>query len=79
MFSKTEAAYKILKNAKKPLHVEEIIKIAISKKMIETKGKTPESTLAVDLLLENRRKDKQGVKPRFIKVEPGTWGLVEWK
>ncbi|MFH1968276.1 MAG: winged helix-turn-helix domain-containing protein [bacterium] len=79
MFSKTEAAYKILKNAKKPLHVEEIIKIAISKKMIETKGKTPESTLAVDLLLENRRKDKQGVKPRFIKVGPGTWGLVDWK
>jgi len=29
MFSKTEATYKILKNAKKPLHVEEIIKIAI--------------------------------------------------
>jgi len=47
--------------------------------MIETKGKTPESTLAVDLLLENRRKAKQGIKPRFIKVGPGTWGLVEWK
>jgi len=79
MFSKTEAAYKILKEAKKPLHVVEIIKIAIAKKMIRTKGKTPESTLAVDLLLENRRKTEQGIKLRFVKVGSGTWGLTEWK
>lgn len=79
MFSKTEAAYKILKEAKKPLHVAEIVKIAIAKKMIRTKGKTPESTLAVDLLLENRRKTEQGVKLRFVKVGSGTWGLTEWK
>ena len=79
MFSKTEATYKILKAVKKPLHVKKIIEIAILKKMITTKGKTPESTLAVDLLLENRRKAKQGIKPRFIKVGSGTWGLVEWK
>ncbi|MBP7846458.1 MAG: winged helix-turn-helix domain-containing protein, partial [Candidatus Pacebacteria bacterium] len=55
MYSKTEAAYKILKESKKPLHVADIIKIALDKKLIKTKGKTPESTLAVDLLLENRR------------------------
>ena len=79
MFSKTEAAYKILIEAKKPLHVVEIIKIAIAKKMIRTKGKTPESTLAVDLLLENRRKTEQGIKLRFVKVGSGTWGLTEWK
>lgn len=79
MFSKTEAAYKILKEAKKPLHVAEIVKIAIAKKMIRTKGKTPESTLAVDLLLENRRKTEQGIKLRFVKVGSGTWGLTEWK
>ena len=79
MFSKTEAAYKILKEAKRPLHVAEIVKIAIAKKMIKTKGKTPESTLAVDLLLENRRKTEQGIKLRFVKVGSGTWGLTEWK
>ena len=79
MFSKTEAAYKILKETKKPLHVAEIVKIAIAKKMIRTKGKTPESTLAVDLLLENRRKTEQGIKLRFVKVGSGTWGLTEWK
>ena len=78
-YSKTEAAYLVLRSNKKPLHVNEIIKIALDKKMIKTKGKTPESTLAVDLLLENRRKAKQGVKPRFVKVGPGVWGLTEWK
>lgn len=78
-YSKTEAAYLILKSSKKPLHVGEIVKIAIDKKMIKTKGKTPESTLAVDLLLENRRKEKQGEKPRFEKVGAGIWGLTEWK
>lgn len=79
MLSKTEAAYNVLKSAKKPLHVVEIIKIALAKKIIQTKGKTPESTLAVDLLLENRRKTKKGIKLRFVKVGPGTWGLSEWK
>jgi DNA-directed RNA polymerase delta subunit len=79
MYSKTEAAYKILKDTKKPLHVQEIIKIALAKKMIKTKGKTPESTLAVDLLLENRRKTKQGLKHRFLKVGSGVWGLTDWK
>ncbi|MDP3764849.1 MAG: winged helix-turn-helix domain-containing protein [bacterium] len=79
MLSKTEAAYKILKEAKKPLYVGDIIKTALAKKLIKTKGKTPDSTLAVDMLLENRRRAKQGVKPRFVKVAPATWGLTEWE
>lgn len=78
-YSKTEAAHLILKSRKKPLHVSEIVKVALDKKMIKTRGKTPESTLAVDLLLENRRKERQGAKPRFEKVGPGIWGLAEWK
>lgn len=75
--SKTEAAYIILKNAKKPLHVKEIIKIALAKGMIETKGLTPESTLNADLYLENKRRLKQGKKPRFVKVARGMWALAE--
>ena len=78
-YSKTEAAYHILKSSRKPLHVDEIVKIALDKKMIKTKGKTPESTLAVDLLLETRRRAKRGAKQRFVKVSSGIWGLTEWK
>jgi len=76
--SKTEAAYLILKTNKKPLHTKEIIEIALNKKLIKTKGKSPESTLAADLLLENRRRAKQKIKPRFIKVGPRIWGLTDW-
>lgn len=78
MLSKTEAAYSILQKKKRPLHVREILEIALSNKMIKTGGKTPESTLAVDMLLENRRKESRGLKPRFKKVAPATWGLTEW-
>lgn len=78
-YSKTEAAYLILKSSKKPLHVGEIVEIALEKNMIKTSGKTPESTLAVDLLLETRRRAKQEVKQRFVKVGSGTWGLTEWR
>ena len=78
MYSKTEAAYKILKGIRKPLHVADIIRIALDKKLIKTKGKTPDATLAVDFLLENRRRTLQGAKLRFVKVGPGIWGLTEW-
>ena len=77
-YSKTEAAYLILKSVKKPLHVKEIINIAVSKNMIKTSGKTPESTLAVDLLLENRRRTERDIEHRFVKLGVGTWGLREW-
>lgn len=79
MLSKTEAAYNILKHHRKPLHVKEIIKIALSEKMIVTKGKTPESTLGSDMYTENNRRREQGRKPRFCHVGPGMWGLTEWK
>jgi hypothetical protein len=79
MYSKTDAAYLILKEFKKPLHVADIIKIALSKKLIKTIGKTPESTLAVDLLLENRRRTKKGTALRFVRISSRTWGLTEWK
>lgn len=77
--SKTEAAYLILKAHRRAMHVDKIIKIALDKKLIKTKGKTPHSTLAVDLLLENRRRGLKGVPLRFIRVGPATWGLAEWK
>jgi len=79
IYSKTAAAYLILKAARRPMHVDKIIEVALNKKMIKTKGKTPESTLSVDLLLENRRRENRGVPVRFVRVGAGVWGLAEWK
>lgn len=77
--SKTEAAYAILKRSRKPLHTKDIVEKAISEGMIKTKGKTPNSTMNVDLLLENRRRTARNIKTRFVKVGPAIWALTEWK
>ena len=76
--SKTEAAYKILKDFGKPMHVKEITKIALEKGMIQTTGKTPATTMNADIYLENKRKEKLGREKRFVKVSSGVWGLTEW-
>lgn len=78
MLSKTEAAYKILKVKRKPLHLNEIIDIAIRKNMIRTKGKTPASTLGADLYAENKRRKKQRRELRFRRVGQGVWALTTW-
>ena len=60
-----EAAYKILKEKRKPLHSREIVRIGLKKKLIKTKGKTPEATMNAQLLREIKSK---GTKSRFIKT-----------
>ncbi len=78
MYSKTEAAYLILKDYKRPLHLREIIRIALEKKMIQTEGKTPWSTLGADFHNENKRRTRRGEGLRFCRIDEGKWGLVEW-
>lgn len=79
MYSKVEAAYIILKKAGKPMHVDEIIDIAIKKKMILTIGKTPTQTLYSDILKENKIRAKRNRKGRFVKMGRSTFGLKEFK
>lgn len=76
--SKTDAAYLILQETNQPMHIREIISIALDRGLITVKGKTPESTLATDLLLENRRRQKQNKPNRFKKVGPGTWMAIRY-
>jgi hypothetical protein len=74
----TEAAFIILKEHGKPLHVKEIIRIALANKMFETKGKTPTDTLRVQLTNENIRKVNRGNALRFCYLGKSMWGLTEW-
>lgn len=77
----TDAAEKILKEygAKKPIHYKKIIQIALKKKLISTKGLTPETTLTAVLNSENRRKISRGEEPRFVAYGKGLYGLTEWQ
>jgi hypothetical protein len=57
------------------MKLAEIVSIARDRNMIKTIGKTPESTLGSDLLMENRRKERRGEAARFRKVSLGTWEI----
>ncbi|MBA7606961.1 hypothetical protein ES703_14113 [subsurface metagenome] len=78
MYAKTEAAYLILKDYKKPLHVREIIRIALANGMFETKGKTPELSLSASIYSENKLRTQKGESLRFCRIGKETWGLIEW-
>lgn len=71
----SEAAYEILKQANKALSSVELVEIALSKSLIETKGKTPEATMWSALYLEGQRKGNQS---RFMQIGQDKWCLSEW-
>ena len=67
-----EIAYKILREAGKPLHFKEITKIALKKGWLKTKGKTPEATMYAELIVDvNKNKSKS----LFIKAAPSTFAI----
>lgn len=65
-------AYEILKDAKKPLHSDEITKIALKNGWLKTAGKTPEATMNAQLVVDV---NKNGAKSLFIKTAPSTFAL----
>jgi len=66
------AAIKILREAKQPLHYEEITKQAIEKNLIETQGATPEATMNAiigrDIKLNNETSPFRRVKEGFVEL-----------
>src|SRR3990167_7205049 len=71
----SDAAYEILRQTNEALSSVELVDIALSKGLLETKGKTPEATMWSVLYLEGQRK---GNESRFIQVGKDKWALSEW-
>ncbi len=67
-------AYEILKEAGKPLHSDDITKIALQKGWLKTAGKTPEATMGSLLIVDV---NKNGTKSLFKKVAPSTFAINE--
>ncbi len=67
-------AYEILKEADKPLHYEEITKIALKRGWLKTAGKTPAATMNAQLVVDV---NKKGSGSLFIKTAPSTFALNE--
>jgi hypothetical protein len=67
-------AYEILKEMGKPLHTDEITKIALQKGWLKTAGKTPEATMNAQLVVDV---NKNGINSLFRKTGPSTFALNE--
>jgi len=72
MSSFKDVAIQILQEVGKPLHSNEITKIAISKGWLKTAGKTPEATMNAQLVVDI---NKNGEQSRFIKTGPSTFSI----
>lgn len=66
------AAIKILREAKEPLHYEEITKRALEQNLIETTSSTPELTMNAQKSVDIKNKKE---KSPFIRTKPGTFSL----
>ena len=67
-----DAAYRVLKEAKKPLSCQEIVDRAFKKKLHRSSGATPQNTLNAALATEIKTK---GEKSRFVKVGRGLFSI----
>jgi hypothetical protein len=65
-------AYEILREVGKPLHTDEITRIALEKGWLKTAGKTPGATMNAQLVVDTNKKGTQSI---FIKTAPSTFGL----
>jgi len=67
-----EAAYRILREAKKPLTCQDIVDRAFKKKLHRSSGATPQNTLNAALATEIKTKGKHA---RFVKVGRGLFSV----
>ena len=65
-------AYEILKEAGKPLHSDDITKIALQKGWLKTAGKTPKATMKAQLVVDV---NKKGLQSLFKKTAPSTFAI----
>jgi hypothetical protein len=70
--SMTDAAIKVLKDARGPLHAKEVYARAARRKLIATNGKTPEQTMAARLAVG-------AGAGKFKRTAPNTFTLPEAK
>ena len=71
-----EAAKAVLEELKQPMHFKKITELAIQKKYLKTRGKTPEWTMGARLSVDVKEK---GLHSEFLRTDNGKYGLRRWK
>lgn len=67
-----QAAIEVLKKAGKPLHFNDITKLALENGLLETQGASPEQTMNTQLLRDIKQKKDAS---NFVKVGPATYAI----
>jgi hypothetical protein len=71
-----EAAKAILEEMKQPMHFKKITELALQKKYLVSKGKTPEWTMGARLSVDVKEK---GPQSDFVRYGNGKYGLRRWR
>lgn len=74
MSSFKDVAYRILQDTRKPMHSNEIAKLAVERGLLNTTGKTPWATMNAQLVVDI---NKNGTQSRFVKTSPSTFYINE--
>ena len=69
------AARQVLEDAGEPLSPRSIVERALAAGLVQTTGKTPAATMAVQLYTSIQR---QGERSPFVRVGRGLFGLRAW-
>lgn len=72
-----DAAERVLREAKEPLHYKEITRRALAGGLIETAGETPDATMGSQLYLAVRRAKQQGTAARFRSTGRALFALTD--
>jgi len=74
----TDAAIEVLQEfaPSRPMHYRDITRIVLDRKLVSTRGKTPEATMYAQILTEIDRYKHRGLQPRFQKLGQGMVALT---
>ncbi len=78
-YSMVDAAYRLLQENGTPQHYRQLVREALKRGWIITKGLTPEASLVAAISRENAKRKASGETPRFDVSGSGMYGLAEWK
>jgi restriction system protein len=73
----TDAAERLLRDAKKPLTHKQLAQKAIADKLLQTESETPEISMHVSIRGEMKRRETRGEPQRFVFLGNGLFSLVD--
>jgi len=74
-----EAAEQVLREANTPVPYRDVADMIVGRNLVPTRTKTPSITLHASINLDAKRREEQGLPPRFVIRPGGVVTLAEWE